>query len=708
MELGTRSPQLERGGATSVSSSPEDSNVHPLDVADLWQQTRAAFRAATGLELALAAPPGTSLLTSDTRGLLSEREMTQVLEVAPTDWSAPRPALYAKRADLLAALRIWQHHVVVCGPLRLHGGAHYGTLTPVADSVLDDLAPEQRSHLSAFATVARLLRTVLHQRAASGRLAARMSVLNTVGEVISREPDMDHAVMDILEMAVALLDAENGSVMLLVEDEPDTLRIAYAKGLPPEVVECVRVRLGEGISGHVAQTGLPVRMRRGEQHTLSSLPDTRWSTAVCVPLRVRDHVVGVLNLRDDTRGTEFSDDDVELAMTFASQAALAIENNRLIGKLTRRVEDVQEEVAEIHDDLARVRERLQNIVHSIPSPVLVTNGQGRVTHVNRAAVEVLRLSPGLVLMRPLEGALVESEVGEALLAAVEKAREGRPAEGEVPEVAIGRPVRRNYQVHVAAVSSERGEAGEVIVLADVTELRELSDLKTEVVSITTHELKTPLTAIVGFARTLQDRGSGVDDTTRGEYLGIILDQAIRLNNLIVNLLDLSKLDSGRALDLRVLDTSVGEMLRSAARGVEASCMLGTHTFDVEVAEDALEARLDRDKIEQVVVNFLTNSVKYADPGVVRVVASREGDELCVSVIDHGRGIAPEEVPHVFERFRRVGDGDHRKQAGHGLGLYLCRAFIESHGGRIGVDSVVGEGSRFFFRVPIGGPVELVG
>jgi two-component system phosphate regulon sensor histidine kinase PhoR len=620
----------------------------------------------------------------DLRGAGSVRIREEGIEaimasVPSSDAHAP-PTLIEQDGRVYLADRVSPVAVLLAGPL--------GDLDAEAkDRVTDGLQMLREVYAD-----------LIEQATRAHRAQSQMMVLNTVGEIISREPDIDQVVKDILHMATSLMEADNGSVML-VSPGTDVMRIAYAQGLPPEVVDQVRVKVGEGVSGHVAKTGEPVLMRKGQRHRLSTMTQQRWSAAICVPLRIRDRVVGVLNIRDDTRGTDFTEDDVHLALTFASQAALAIENKRLVEKLTERVADAQSEVLEINQDLTQIRERLQNIVRSIANPVLVADAERTLMLINRSAEEALGLQPGLALMRPIVPALSSTEEGEVLAEALQRVFAGETT--ETPEIALGSPVARNYQVHVSPIYSG-GETvdGYVISMLDVTELRELAALKSEVVSLTSHELKTPLTAIVGFARTLKDKSDAVDDETRAEFLGIILNQAARVNNLVTNLLDLSKIEAGRALDLNVRETSVPDMLLSAVTAVREAYASDTHEFRVEVADGLSSAHMDADKIEQVVINFLTNAVKYSDPGEVVVSACHRADGgLRLSVTDHGKGISEEELPTVFDRFQRVGDKSHRRKAGHGLGLYLCKAFVEAHGGDIGVTSKTGEGSTFYLDLP---------
>ncbi len=686
-----------------AGTAGEPLSARSVGVQLLPPDVREEFRALTGVDLCLVASGDCGFTLGDASHTgFSDSEVALVLSSlpGPEDESLlvrPNAAVLARRVSPIAAL--------VAGPLAPPtpaGPAAEGralALVGPAGEHAGELDPTGLAALRALRMVSTLFTTMTIQSVRARRLLSQMTVLNTLGEMVSREPDLDKAVQAILETATVLLDADSGSVMLFLPDDPQTLRIAYAIGLPPEVVRDVRVNLGEGVSGTVAQTGEPVVMRSGQRHHLSTQPRAAWSAALCVPLRAKDRVIGVLNIRDSVGAQEFDEEDLHLAMTFASQAALAIDNCRLLGRLTDRLEDAQSELVEANQVLQQIRTRLENILRSIPAPVLVTGLDGRLAVINAAAEQALGIPKELALHQPLREILDRSEVGHALGEAV-LGEGGEPIAG-LTEVSMGQPTRRDLQVHVAPIPTPSGRGdGHVLVVTDVTEIQELADLKNELVSITSHEIRTPITAINLAARTLEAAMESLAPDERTEIVQIIVNQSVRLKNLVTNLLDLSKMEAGRALDLDLKEADVQAMLHSSVQAVEQGYSTHGHAFEIQVEPGAERAPMDQSKVEQVVINFLTNAVKYSEPGPVTLRACAEGDEwLRVEVRDRGQGIRPDELPSVFERFQRVGGGDHRKKAGHGLGLHLCKGLVEAHGGRIGVESTLGEGSTFYFLLP---------
>lgn len=226
-----------------------------------------------------------------------------------------------------------------------------------------------------------------------------------------------------------------------------------------------------------------------------------------------------------------------------------------------------------------------------------------------------------------------------------------------------------------------------------------ADVRTaELIATVSHEIRSPLTTIKGFTKTLIDRWDRLGDEAKLDLLRAVNADADRVTRLIGELLDVSRIEAGKlSLHLRPLD------LRELAEEVIASMASRSEVHEVRLLEgDAIEVRADPDKVRQVLTNFLENALKYTEGGAVRIACSREGSLGRVAVSDEGEGIPHEQIPPLFEKFaRRERPGS---PTGTGLGLYICKGLVEAHGGAIGADSKSGEGSTFWFSLPVSGPV----
>lgn len=232
-------------------------------------------------------------------------------------------------------------------------------------------------------------------------------------------------------------------------------------------------------------------------------------------------------------------------------------------------------------------------------------------------------------------------------------------------------------------------------IASLEAQRELARMQDEFISTISHELRTPLGFIKGYVTTLMREDTTWDEAQRAEFLLIIDDEADRLRELIDNLLDSSRLESG-SLSMTLEPTRLGPILRGAAQRIQ-----GAHPdmhVSVEFPDDLPIQRIDSTRIAQVLDNFLNNSQKYAPGAPVTIYATLTDEHVLVEVIDEGPGIDPEHAPHLFERFYRVPQKSSVR--GTGLGLYICRKIIDAHSGEIGVTSVIGEGTRFYFTLPL--------
>ncbi len=252
--------------------------------------------------------------------------------------------------------------------------------------------------------------------------------------------------------------------------------------------------------------------------------------------------------------------------------------------------------------------------------------------------------------------------------------------------------------HVGQLLENRRMASRI---ATLEAQRELARMQDEFVSTISHELRTPLGFIKGYVTTLLREETKWDAETRSEFLRIIDDEADRLSELIDNLLDSSRLETGR-LSMTQEPTRIATLVRDAASRTRS--MFPDIELTVAVDDDLPLLLVDSTRIAQVIDNLLSNARKYAPGAPVTIRATRQDKKISLEVADEGEGIPQEHISHLFERFYRV-PNNNRAVRGTGLGLYICRKIVEAHGGEIWVESAPGQGTRFFFTLPIASPLE---
>jgi two-component system phosphate regulon sensor histidine kinase PhoR len=258
-----------------------------------------------------------------------------------------------------------------------------------------------------------------------------------------------------------------------------------------------------------------------------------------------------------------------------------------------------------------------------------------------------------------------------------------------------------YQLQTAIVKSDDDQPmGIVVIFNDITEIRSIERMKTAFVSTVSHELRTPLTSIKGFISTLlQDEdGTFYDHETQREFYTIIDTECDRLTRLISDLLNVSRIEAGRALDLNPKSVTLPALIDKVVT-VQKS-YTDKHQLVIDIKNELPTIVADEDKVDQILTNLTNNAIKYSPSGgTITVSAVAEGDIVRMAVSDQGMGIPKEHLPKVFERFHRVDNRDTRKVGGTGIGLYLVKHLVEAHGGKIWVESEHGKGSSFIFELP---------
>nr|NIO68944.1 GAF domain-containing protein [Anaerolineae bacterium] len=386
-----------------------------------------------------------------------------------------------------------------------------------------------------------------------------------------------------------------------------------------------------------------------------------------VPLISKDEVIGLMALDHVEEGRRFTDEQVNLAITIGTHAAMAIENARL------------------HTTIAEERAKLEAIIGGTNDAIIVTDAQNRVLLMNQAAQRAFDVETVPEVGRPL-GEVVSNERLLALFARPE-AREEALAE-EIP-LSDGRTLYASL--------TPVAEVGRIAVMQDITYLKELDKMKSDFVATVSHDLRSPLAIISGYAALLPE----VDELneTQQEFVEGIKLSVAKMTTLIDNLLDLGKIEARVGMEMKpcqlvtVINKAV-ESLREQARAKEMVLQ-----FDLPPELPLVQGNQVR--LDQVVSNLVGNAIKFTpEGGMVTVSAREEKSQIAVEVKDTGIGIAPEDQVHLFEKFYRVSSEETSDIEGTGLGLAIVKSIVEGHGGRVWVKSEPSQGSTFGFTLPI--------
>jgi two-component system phosphate regulon sensor histidine kinase PhoR len=361
--------------------------------------------------------------------------------------------------------------------------------------------------------------------------------------------------------------------------------------------------------------------------------------------------------------------------------------------LARSLNDVAGHFESKLRELQEGRDSSRAILSNIPFGLALVGQDLVIRHANARFWEMLALD------RPVRDerlAAARQPVLEEMAAHVLRGRKGI-----IRDVTFYLGERREYEVRASPIGAYAGAVDAILLsMEDLGPEKAAASLRREFVANASHELKTPLTSIRGYAETLLSGGLE-DEANRTRFVETIRDQASRLETLVEDLLELADLERADApLDLK--DWDLGEIVRDVAATYEDVASRRGIRLSLE-GRTGFRARVDRKRLELALRNLLDNAVKYTDRGTVSVRMEEHGDAVRVSVTDTGRGITAEHLPRVFERFYRVDRGRSRALGGTGLGLSIVKHAVQLHGGHVGVESEAEQGSTFWIELPREGP-----
>lgn len=383
----------------------------------------------------------------------------------------------------------------------------------------------------------------------------------------------------------------------------------------------------------------------------------------------------------DAKAEVNSDDEVGILATEYNRMAERIRQLRLSDK----------------GKLIVARQTTEAAIDSLYDPVLVTDAEGRVTKLNPAAEEIFGSeaeNAGKHVGEVARDARIAGAVAEALHS--QRAVAGEGSASVLPLAVDGS--ERAFRLRTTPMrDNEKHLLGAVTLLEDITHLREIDRLKSEFIATASHELRTPLTSVQMGVHLLLEGAAGELNDKQTEVLSACREDCERLDKLMRDLLDLSKIEAGESQpELQVIKAH--GLIVDAAEALRPQVEAKGLSFEVSVPVDLPPIKADRSQIERVLANLVVNAIRYTSQGEIRVKAELRGPYVAVSVADTGDGIPPEYLPHIFDKFVQVPGA---ATGGAGLGLAISRLVVEAHGGQISVQSEVGQGSTFTFTLPDG-------
>ena len=495
-----------------------------------------------------------------------------------------------------------------------------------------------------------------------------------ISRALTEELDLDKLLGRILKYAIEMLAGHAGFIAL--SNNAGRWSMAVSHGLPDAIQRFLDAWLDRIPPVKDAQNiQIPEINRLLKQISMGNL------SAVGLPLIAQQEVIGFIYIFRNYQGL-FSTNDRSLLSSFANQAAIAVRNARL------------------YTEVNREKQRIDAMLDSAGDGILILTPQHGIERTNAAFARMIGLSQE-DLMEMNHTDVIQWVQPPHGITLDQAEANGWPLSPQAHLYVEGDIQRPNGQpplpvgISYAPLISDSTLINTIATVRDITRFRQADELKSEFVSVVSHELKTPVALIKGYVSTLRREDVEWDTDVMDSSLQVIEEEADRLTRLIEDLLDASRLQAG-GMALKKSDMSLAQMAERLTERFQVQT--DQHHFVVDFPEDFPVVMADDVRIQQVLSNLISNAIKYAPEGEIRISGQAQPNEVIVCVKDEGPGIATSDLPHIFDRFYRAPENS-RKTKGAGLGLYLAQAIVEAHSGRMWADPKAKTGARICFCLP---------
>ncbi len=529
----------------------------------------------------------------------------------------------------------------------------------------------------------------------------RTEALYRIARELSQTLDLNRVMSRALQLLKESIGMKRGSILLLDQQTGKLVhRASLTRGTMEQGEASRTFSVGVGLAGWVLQ-------HRQAVIVAEVTKDKRWITAageetvrsaLSVPLQAGEDILGVLTLADP-RPDYFSEVHLKMVTAAATQIATAIGNAELYRLI--------QEQADRLGDMLRMQQteasKTRAILEGIADGVVVTDTDGRIILFNDAAERILGVPRSVVMNENVHALPATLSAGAEMaargLAAVSRwvgiaSRQGPQME---ERFAVGNKVA---SVRVAPVMMGDELLGTVALFRDISKEVEAERVKNEFISTVSHELRTPMTSIKGYTDLLFMQAAGPITDAQRKFLTVIKSNADRLATLVNDLLDISRIETGR-IRLDRQPTDAAKVIQDVVTALRTKSEEKQLTVTVKVKSPLPPVYADRDRLTQILTNLVDNACRYTPAGgKITVSARRVSDKVQIDVADTGIGISPEDQKKVFDRFYRADHPVVQETGGTGLGLAIVKSFVEMHGGTIWLKSELGKGSTFSFTMPI--------
>jgi signal transduction histidine kinase len=549
----------------------------------------------------------------------------------------------------------------------------------------------------------------LDQKAEAQRLAALYRVSHFLGTSL----DLDEVLTQVMDAVIELTGAERGFLMLI---DPDTknLDLRAARNIERETLKRKDMEISRTVIQSVVESGEGVVTTDAQSDPRfadhESVVSFSLKSLICSPLRARGHITGVIYVDNRAQRALFSSDDLALLDAFATPAAIAIENARLY---TQTDQALSERIGEL-ETLSQIDHELNQSLEY--ESVLKITLEWAVKGTGAESGWIALIDPDSQVLQSIAGPPDAPLDHPGISQAIEEflPHAAQPTDDNLALiVAPFRHGRSNFGIIIvtrftpfpdsALQFLSRLAARAVIAIENAqlySAVQIANDAKTKFISLVAHELRTPMTSIKGYTDLLLTESAGPITEGQGNFLNVIKSNVNRMDALVADLADISRIETGN-LKLDIVHLPLPETIREALGSLSPKFENKNQTLTIQIPEKLPAVKADANRLIQVLTNLLTNAWKYTPPnGKITVSAHQDIDQIHFDITDTGIGINLEDQKRLFTQFFRSDDEVVREESGWGLGLHVSKRLIEMMEGDIGVISQPGEGSTFWFTIPI--------
>lgn len=490
-----------------------------------------------------------------------------------------------------------------------------------------------------------------------------LETLTRIGQTVTSNLQLDDILTSLVRAAVEITNAEEGNLLLLDESSGELyMRASY--NFKEDYAQMFRLPVQDSLAGQVIQTGKPVMIDRQTPEKIKT--SYLVHSLIYVPLQVKGENIGVLGVDNrNLKVNQFDEQDIPLLGALADFAGIALANARLYRQVELEYEKLETTLSGVGDGVILLD--TENILQLMNPRAQLIFGLGSDSYAGRNLSDVIDLPE---LQSVIEGGLSM----------------------DADRIEITLPDDRHYFAQIAPIQG----VGKVLTLQDVTHFKELDTIKSDFVHTVSHDLRSPLTAILGYVELINRAGK--TNAQQREYIRRVQQSVQNITDLINTLLDLGRIEAG--FDKKKEAVPISIILDYAVDGIQHQVESKNQILEVD-----LEAKLPQIfgnpiRLRQMLNNLLENASKYTpDGGLIEISAKIAGDQLILKVDDSGIGIPPGDQPYIFNKLYRASNIE-SDTPGSGLGLSIVKSIVDNHGGRLWFESSEGRGTKFTVVLPI--------